>query len=210
MRSSGILFPIFSLPSPYGIGTLGKEAYRFVDFLSEAGQRYWQILPIGPTGFGDSPYQSFSAYAGNPYYIDLDMLKEDGLLKEEEYKNIEWFERNSKVDYEKLYNNRFKVLKIAFNRFKENIPEDYEVVCSECMNWLEDYSLYMAIKDSLGGKCWCDWDEPLKNREPDALEKAKIELKDQIDFYKFINYKFTKQWFALKKYANLKDIYIIG
>ncbi len=210
MRASGILFPIFSLPSPYGIGTLGKEAYSFVDFLSKAGQRYWQLLPIGPTGFGDSPYQSFSAYAGNPYFIDLDMLCEDGLLKEEEYKNIEWYKSTNKIDYERLYNNRFKVLKIAFNRFKKNIPEDYEIICKECMSWLEDYSLYMAIKDSCGGKCWCEWDEPLKTREKNALEKAKRELKNEIDFYKFINYKFTKQWFALKKYANLKNIYIIG
>lgn len=210
MRASGILMPIFSLPSDHGIGTLGKSAYDFVDFLSMSGQTYWQILPICPTGFGDSPYQSCSAYAGNPYFIDLDMLRDDGLLEKSEYDSIVWCTDNYHVDYEKLYNNRFTVLKKAYQRFKNNIPEDYEIICKECIPWLDSYALFMAIKDANDGKPWYMWNEPLKMREPSALEKARQVFADEIGFYRFLNYKFSKQWFALKKYANLKNVYIIG
>ena len=119
-RAAGILMPITSLPTPYGIGTIGKEAYAYADFLKKAGQKYWQILPVGPTSYGDSPYQSFSTFAGNPYMIDLDMLCEEGLLTPEDYQNIDWGDNSEKVDYEKIYNNRFDVLRIAYKNFKKN------------------------------------------------------------------------------------------
>ena len=207
-RSSGILMHITSLPAPYGIGTMGKAAYSFVDFLKNAGQRYWQILPLSPTGYGDSPYQSCSAFAGNHYLIDLDILVEEGLLKKEELLSITWFEKETKADFGKLYRNRLSVLKKAFSRFEET--EEYRVFCRENGSWLPDYCLFMALKDRNGGKPWLQWDESLKHRVPDAIWDARKELKSEILFYSFVQYQFYKQWVTLRNYAHQNGVRIIG
>ena len=178
-RASGVLLPVFSLPSKYGIGCFSKEAYKFIDQLKEAGQSYWQILPLGPTGYGDSPYQSFSTYAGNPYFIDLKTLIKEGLLTKKECKTYDFGEQADSIDYEKIYNSRFKVLKKAFERFEKD--EAYDNFIKENAYWLDDYSLYMAIKDSKGGISWNEWEEALKNREEAALENAREELAEEID-----------------------------
>ena len=181
MRASGILLPVASLPSRYGIGCFSKEAYTFVDNLKKAGQKYWQILPLGPTGYGDSPYQSFSTYAGNPYFIDLETLVEEGLLKEEECDACDFGDDPEYVDYEKIYKSRFKVLEKAFGRF---VPgEDYADFIKENSFWLEDYCLYMAVKKQQEDVSWSEWPEELKNRDPETLEAKRAELKTEIDFY---------------------------
>ncbi len=208
MRTSGILMPIFSLPSPYGIGTFGKAAYDFVDFLSSGGQTYWQILPIGPTSFGDSPYQSFSSFAGNPYFIDLDLLIKDGLLTEKEITTYDFGESHSKIDYEKLYNNRYPLLKLAFNRFKPD--SSYDEFLSKNADWLNDYSLFMAIKSSYNGAPWYSWDKKLITRDKDAIKQAKLDYISDINFHKFLQFKFYMQWSALKSYANKSGVKIIG
>ena len=207
-RASGVLLPVFSLPSKYGIGCFSKEAYQFVDQLREAGQSYWQILPLGPTGYGDSPYQSFSTYAGNPYFIDLETLVKEGLLTEKECKEYDFGDKAEIIDYEKIYYSRFKVLKKAFERFEKD--EVYDNFVKENAHWLDDYSLYMAIKDSKGGISWNEWEDALKNREETALENARKELVEEIDFYKFQQYEFNKQWSELHTYANGQGIQIIG
>ena len=163
MRSSGILMHISSLPGPYGIGTMGRQAFAFVDFLKTAGQRHWQILPLTPTGYGDSPYQSCSAFAGNPYLIDLDALVEDGLLYTEELENIPWSVREDKVDYGLLYRNRTKILRLAFRRFRD-AGERFTRFRAENDSWLPDFALFMALKEQNGGKPWYQWEEPLKLR----------------------------------------------
>lgn len=187
-RASGVLLPIFSLPSKYGIGCFSKEAYQFIDRLKAAGQSYWQILPLGPTGYGDSPYQSFSTFAGNPYFIDLETLTGEGLLTAQECEYGCEGIREDKIDYEKIYKTRFQILEKAFSRFGEN--DEYRAFVSENQFWLEDYSLYMAIKDRNGGVSWNEWEEPLKNKESQAIENAKAELSRQIAFYKFQQYEF--------------------
>ena len=207
-RASGVLLPVFSLPSKYGIGCFSKEAYKFIDQLKEAGQSYWQILPLGPTGYGDSPYQSFSTYAGNPYFIDLKTLIKEGLLTKKECKVYDFGEQAGSIDYEKIYNSRFKVLKKAFERFEKD--EAYDNFIKENAYWLDDYSLYMTIKDSKGGISWNEWEEALKNREEAALENAREELAEEIDFYKFQQYEFDKQWSQLHAYANEQGIQIVG
>lgn len=207
-RASGILLPVFSLPSKYGIGCFSKEAYKFIDLLKKAGQSYWQILPLGPTGYGDSPYQSFSTYAGNPYYIDLKTLVKEGLLTKKECKAYDFGDREDGIDYEKIYKSRFKALKKAFDRFQKN--EDYERFVKENADWLDDYSLYMAIKDRNGGISWKEWEEPLRTREEAALTAAKKELAEEIAFYKFQQYEFDRQWKSLHAYANKQGIKIIG
>lgn len=209
MRLAGILLPIFSLPSDYGIGTFGKEAFRFVDFLKKSGQSYWQILPLSPTGYGDSPYQSFSAYAGNPYFIDLDILNEEGYLLKSEYNQINWGE-NTTIDYALLYQKRFAVLRKAYSRFINNSEEDYNIFKEDNKDWLDDYSLFMAIKNANDGKSWNNWDDSLKYRDKNALEEAKILYGDDIEFFKFLQYIFDKQWKNLKSYANDNNIKIIG
>lgn len=208
MRASGILMPIFSLPSPYGIGTLGQAAYDFIDFLHNGGQTYWQILPVGPTSFGDSPYQSFSTEAGNPYFIDLDILITDGLLSKAEVEACDFGDNSEKIDYEKLYNNRYPLLKLAFSRFKSD--KNYNDFINKNEHWLNNYATFMALKDAFGGASWQEWESPYKKREPAAIAKAQSELADNIAFYKFLQYEFDKQWTALHEYANKSGVKIIG
>lgn len=210
MRSSGVLLHISSLPSPYGIGTMGKEARKFVDFLVKSAQSYWQVLPICPTSYGDSPYQSFSSFAGNPYFIDLEILCKDKLLTQKECQAYEWGEDITKVDYGILYENRYPLLHKAFERFQKNIPEDYQGFCEEQADWLEDYALFMALKDAHDGVSWSEWETELKLRKPAAMEKAKTELAEEIDFWKMLQYLFYRQWNDLKAYANEKGIRMIG
>ena len=207
MRESGILLHITSLPGPYGIGTMGKNAYCFVDFLEAAGQSYWQILPLTPTGYGDSPYQSFSACAGNHYLIDLDTLVEEGLLETEEL-DINWGNVPGRVDYGAMYVQRAKVLKQAFARFTPD--EAYCAFVEENEVWLADYSLFMALKEENGGTPWLNWPEKLKNHDAAALEEKRAELKDAVAFQYFLQYQFDKQWKTLRGYANGKGIRIIG
>lgn len=209
MRKSGIIFPIFSLPSNYGIGTFGVEAYNFIDFLEKANQSYWQILPLGPTSYGDSPYQSFSTFAGNPYFIDLDLLTKDGLLKQEEIDSIDFGKDNRYIDYGKIYLSRYKVLKIAFNRFNKNNKE-YEEFKESNKFWIYDYTLFMALKDYNGGKTWTSWNEDIRRREQEALIKYSTLLKDEIEFQMFMQFKFYEQWNSLRSYAKEKGIEIIG
>ena len=208
MRASGILLPVASLPSRYGIGCFSKEAYEFVDRLEEAGQSYWQILPLGPTGYGDSPYQSFSTFAGNPYFIDLETLVKEGLLTEEECNACDFGDNAEYIDYEKIYLSRFKVLRKAFERFAAD--DVYDAFVSENGYWLGGYALYMAIKDALGGISWSEWPAELKDREEAALNQKREELAGEVAFYKFQQFMFLKQWKALKAYANEKGIRIIG
>ena len=210
MRSSGILLHISSLPSPYGIGTLGDEARKFVDFLVASGQQYWQMLPICPTGYGDSPYQSFSTFAGNPYFVDLKYLCYDGLLTQEEIEACPWGTDETKVDYGILYTSRHKVLRIAYSRFVDRIPKSYDAFCEKNAYWLEDYALFMAIKDSYDGKAWKEWPDGLKFRRKKALDKAKKDLSYEIGYYKAVQFWFYCHWNALKAYANEKGIKLIG
>jgi 4-alpha-glucanotransferase len=210
MRQSGILLPVSALPSRYGIGTFSKEAYEFVDFLEKAGQTCWQILPLGPTGYGDSPYQSFSTFAGNPYYIDLEELVQEGLLTEKELDSYDFGKDDSYVDYEKIYASRFKALYLAFqNSHIEDNPEFPEFL-KKSEKWLPDYALYMAVKDSFGGKSWSLWEDDIRLRKKNAMKHYREKLKEQVLFYEFQQYLFQKQWLKLKKYANEKGIRIIG
>lgn len=212
LRGCGILLPVSSLASAYGIGCFSREAYEFVDFLKKAGQSCWQVLPFGPTGFGDSPYQSVSAFAGNPYYIDPETLIRDGLLTRQECDSFFWGSNQERVDYGALFENRLKLLRIAFGRFRDVAAEDseYQEFVSKESYWLADYALYMAIKGIQGGRSWLDWDENLKKRDPDALTQAREDLQDEIGLYCFIQYEFDRQWKALHAYAAQTGIEIIG
>lgn len=244
-RSAGILMAVSSLPSPYGIGTFGKAAYDFVDFVRACNHKYWQVLPLGPTTYGDSPYQSFSAFAGNPYFVDLDMLVEDGLLFKSELLSVDWGDglvpvqvseddalnnryyqnrdygigNENYVSYEKIYNNRFDVLKKAYKRFNDKLSEGgdelsenklYESFCKDNAYWLDDYCLFMAVKGHFDNCSWGEWDDDIKFRTPEGIKKYKELLGDEMDFWRFVQYEFDKQWSALKKYANDKNIDIIG
>lgn len=199
-----------SLPSPYGVGTMGKEAYAFVDFLKEAGQSVWQMLPICPTSYGDSPYQSYSTFAGNPYFIDLDKLEEMSLLEKEEYESIDWEETPEKVNYGTLYNKRYPIYHKAVDRFLSAPPSDFERFCEENAFWLSDFALFMTLKDVHNGASWSDWETSLRNHETEALESAEKKYEDHILFWKAIQYLFFKQWKELKAYANENGISIIG
>ena len=214
MRTAGILLPISSLPSKYGIGTFSKEAYDFVDFLDRAGQHYWQILPLGPTGYGDSPYQSFSTFAGNPYFIDLDEFVEQGWLTEEEILSRKSVSHPEYVEYELIYLTRFELLRMAYDRAVErgffNGNQEYNTFCAQNSFWLDNYALYMSIKNAMGGVSWIEWDEPLRMHETDALEEFRREHGSDIGFYYFQQFFFRKQWLKLKKYANDKNIEFIG
>lgn len=206
-RSAGILCPIFSLPSPYGIGTLGQAARDFIDFLEQTKQSYWQILPIGPTSYGDSPYQSFSSYAGNPYFIDLDTLKDQGLLLQEEYDSLDWGNDPQRIEYAKLFNHRFEVLKKAVARLDDPA---FDVFCQAEAAWLDDYALFMTIKDLHDGKSFLTWPAQLRNREPQALEQIQKEHASAIRTWKGIQYFFFQQYATMKAYANLHHVQIIG
>ena len=210
MRSSGVLMHISSLPSPYGIGTMGKEARKFADFLEKSGQKYWQILPICPTSYGDSPYQSFSSFAGNPYFIDLEYLCKEKLLKKAECESFPWGKKADKVDYGVMYESRYKLLKIAFERFLRAEPDDFEAFCEKEADWLSDYALFMALKDANGGNAWFSWEKDLKMRKPEALAEARSTYAKDIRFYQMLQYLFFKQWWELKAYVNEKGIEIIG
>ena len=208
MRHSGILMHITSLPAPYGVGTMGKSALEFIDFLEKAGQTLWQILPLSPTGYGDSPYQSCSTYAGNHYLIDLDALVQDGLLTSEELSGICWGGNAEKVDFGLLYQHRLPVLRKAYSRFTD--AEALEAFCRENGDWLPDFTLYMALKDEYQGLPWFSWPDQLKKRNPDALWQTRQSLRDSIRFYSFVQYLFFKQWNALRDYAHKKNVRIIG
>ncbi len=199
---------ITSLPGSYGVGTMGDQAYEFVDFLRKAGQSSWQILPLNPTGYGDSPYQSCSTFAGNPYLIDLDRLIEAGWLQGSEVTRVQWNCREDRVDFGLLYENRWPILRLAYSRFDRQ--EELDAFCRENSSWLPDFALYMALKDENGGKPWYMWDKPLKHRQADAIWQASQRLKDAMGFYSFVQYLFYTQWSALRVYANDNGISIIG
>ena len=220
MRESGILMPVSSLPGPYGIGCFGKAALEFVDFLAEAGQTIWQILPLSPTGYGDSPYQSCSAFAGNPYFIDLDALKAEGLLTAAQLKAEEWGENPLEVDYGTLYTSRYKVLRTAYQAWREQCagqhgcafyyPDDYYAFTLANEAWLEDYALYMALKTEHQMKSWTDWPREYRTRDAGALARFRAAHEEEIGFWKFLQYKFDTQWKAVKDYANAKGVKILG
>lgn len=209
-RGAGILLPISSLPSPYGIGTMGKSAYEFVDQLKDAYQKYWQVLPVGPTSYGDSPYQSFSAFAGNPYFIDLDILVKEGLLKKAELNKIKWGNSEEYIEYDVIYKERFKVLKKAFKASKHKADKAYKDFVKDNSFWIKDYALYMAIKADHDNKEWLSWEEDIRFRKKSAIAKYEKKLEEEIDFYIFLQYKFYEQWNALKEYANAAGVQIIG
>ena len=210
MRASGILMPISSLPSPYGIGTMGAAARSFVDFLVKAGQAYWQILPVCPTSYGDSPYQSFSTFAGNPYFIDLDDLAKQELLLPEEYASIDWECTPDCINYGVMYEKRYAVLRCAAKRLLAKPGADYRRFVKENDFWLPDYALFMALKDAHNGACWLEWEEPLRRREPAALAAARQQYADDVAFWQAVQFMFYSQWQALKHYANQQEIRIIG
>lgn len=223
-RKCGVLMPVASLPSRYGIGSFSREAYAFVDFLAAAGQTYWQILPLGQTGYGDSPYQSFSTFAGNPYFIDIERLIRAGYLTAEQADEVDFGLEPSRVDYEKIYYGRFPLLWKAY----ENSPfalkpqgkwgdslydEDREAFSrflGKSKDWLPDYALYSAVKNHNGGRSYIEWDDDLRLRKPAAMRKAEKELADEIRFYEFQQFLFAQQWTELKTYANQRGIQIIG
>ncbi|MBQ2466452.1 MAG: 4-alpha-glucanotransferase, partial [Lachnospiraceae bacterium] len=198
MRASGILLPIFSLPGKYGIGCFSKEAYDFVDFLAAAKQKYWQILPVGPTSYGDSPYQSFSTFAGNPYFIDLEKLIEQGLLTREECDKTNFGTRDDDIDYGQMYIARFKVLRQAFAAAKDKLDENFRKFIKENDFWIQDYALFMAIKDANGGKSFYQWEEGLRRHDDKALEKFTSKHEQEVTFYQWLQYEFYTQWYALK------------
>ena len=201
---------ISSLPSEYGIGKMGRHAFAFVDFLKSAEVKCWQILPLSPTSYGDSPYQSFSVNAGNPYFIDFETLEDDGLLEHHEFASLNWGSDPERVDYGVIYKNCFEVLRLAHSRFKPSRHHDYREFCEKNKKWLYPYSLFMALKDENGGKAWYEWEEPIAMRRRQAVSEAQTRLKKQVNFYRFVQYEFYKQWAELKKYANDNDIKIVG
>lgn len=248
-RNAGILMPVSSLPSPYGIGTFGRDAYDFVTFVKECNHKYWQVLPLGPTTYGDSPYQSYSAFAGNPYFVDLDMLIEAGFLLKSEVISRDWgdgivpvnvseddavngrfgTDRDGNigderyVSYEKIYNNRFDILRIAYNRFKAACAESKKTLAKglplykqfdnfvkDNADWLEDYALFMALKSHFNNVSWGEWETDIKFRKPEAMSRYEEQLSDDIGYWKFIQFEFYLQWNALKQYANSNGIEIIG
>lgn len=220
MRESGILMPVSSLPGPYGIGCFGAEALKFVDFLAAAGQHIWQLLPLSPTGYGDSPYQSCSAFAGNPYFIDLDALKADGLLTAAQLKAEKWGDDPLSVDYGTLYTSRYKVLRTAYAAWREKYaglhgcahyyPDDYYAFALANDSWLDDYALYMALKTANGMKSWTEWPREYRLRDAAALAKFAAEQEEEIGFWKFLQYEFATQWKKVKDYANAKGVKILG
>ena len=209
-RSSGILMAVSSLPSPYGIGTLGQAAYDFADFLHAAGQHYWQMLPLGPTSYGDSPYQSFSAYAGNPYYIDPDLLIADGLLTKSECSRCKWGSDPRYVDYGRIYEKRFDLLHKAYKRGWQRDSEDVAAFAAENSRWLLDYALFMACKRHFGMKAWTEWPDDIRLRQDGAVEKYRTLLQEDVEFFVYLQYLFFRQWNRLRDYVHAQGIRIIG
>ena len=208
MRESGIVMHITSLPGPYGVGTMGKHAFAFVDFLKAAGQKCWQILPLTPTGYGDSPYQSCSTFAGNYFLIDLDTLIEQKLLKKKEVTSIQWSRREDKADFGLIYENRLAVLRLAYGRFKGS--KAFDAFCEAQAEWLPDFALYMTLKGQNKGKPWYEWEDDLKYRDVDVMDELMVELAEEIRFHSFVQFKFFEQWTALRAYANKNGIKILG
>lgn len=209
-RACGVLLPVASLPSNYGIGCFSKEAYQWIDQLKEAGQSYWQILPLTPTGYGDSPYQSFSSFAGNPYFIDLEELIEEGLLTKKECDAMDFGKDNPYIDYEKMAAYRLKILKKAFERDDYKEREDYIKFLKENEIWVHDYAMYMAIKKRFDDGCWMEWAEDIRKRWDYSMDYYNRECEEEISFYKYIQYVFDRQWKKLKTYANENGIEIVG
>ena len=210
MRASGILMPISSLPSEYGIGCFDECAFEFVDLLEKAGQKYWQILPLGHTSYGDSPYQSFSTFAGNPYFVSIKKLIEKGYITKEECDEYDLVGHPEYVDYETLYNGRYAIYRKAFQN--SNITQDkgYQDFVKKNADWLEDYALFMAVKAAYGGKSFIEWDDDIKLRKPEAVACYKEKYKEDVDFYSFLQYEFYTQWAKLKAYANSKNVKLVG
>lgn len=209
-RGAGVLLPVFSLPSPYGIGTFGAAAREFIDCLKAARQSYWQVLPLGPTSYGDSPYQSFSAFAGNPYFIDLDTLREEGLLLQEEIDACGWGGNPEEIRYDLLYETRFALLKKAFARSRHQESAAYRDFVEENKDWLSDYSLYMALKKHFGDRAWTEWDGDVRFRRPAAMEAARARFAQEMEYWSFLQFHFFKQWEALRAYAAEREISIVG
>ena len=210
-RAAGILLSISSLPSPYGIGTLGQAAYDFIDFLADAGQKYWQMLPVGPISYGDSPYSSFSAFAGNPYYIDLDMLIADGLLTKTEAAAPNWGGDPGRVDYGAVYEHRFPLLEKAFDRGWDRDQSAVTRFLTKNRAWLPDYALFMALKRHFGMAAWTQWpDEDIRLRRPGAAAAWAVKLDRDVRFFTYLQYLFQKQWDALKAYAAKRGVSTIG
>ncbi len=209
-RAAGILLSVSSLPGRFGIGCFSKSAYDFVDWLKGAGQTYWQILPLGPTSYGDSPYQSFSTFAGNPYFISLDELIEEGVLTEKECKNADFGKKADDIDYEKIYKKRYPLLRKAYERSRVSENPDYVRFVEENRWWLSDYALFMAVKDRFEGAPWTEWAEDIRLRWSNAMDYYRRELYYDIEFQQYLQYKFFGQWRRLKAYANEKGIRIIG
>lgn len=223
-RKCGVLLPVSSLPSPCGIGCFSREAYDFVDFLAAAGQSYWQILPLGPTGYGDSPYQSFSTYAGNPYFIDLEELCERGWIRKSQLSRCAWGEDPQYVDYEAVYRSRFRILRKAYENspyaLKPAAPWDgpeydgeraeFESFVERSASWLPDYALFGAVKEAHQGRSYAEWEDDIRLRRPGAMKKWRAALADEIRFYEFQQFLFDRQWRKLRAYANSRGISIIG
>lgn len=209
-RAAGILLSVSSLPGRFGIGCFSRSAYDFVDWLKEAGQTYWQILPLGPTSYGDSPYQSFSTFAGNPYFISLDELIEEGVLTEKECKSADFGKKADDIDYEKVYKKRYPLLRKAYERSRVSENPDYVRFVEENRWWLSDYALFMAVKDRFEGAPWTEWAEDIRLRWQNAMDYYRRELYYDIEFQQYLQYKFFSQWRRLKAYANEKGIRIIG
>lgn len=213
MRKSGILLPISSIPAKYGVGTFSKQAYEFVDFLVEAGQKLWQILPLGPTSYGDSPYQSFSTFAGNPYFIDLEQLMELGYISEEDCEGVNFGTNPEYVDYGQMYAHRYPILRKAYEAaLAKGLQQEagYLEFMEENGYWITDYALYMAVKSSFDNTCWIEWDEDIRLRKPESVKAYTEKYANEIGFYYFQQYMFGIQWKKLKKYANDAGIEIVG
>lgn len=210
MRRCGVLLPVFSLPSKYGIGCFSREAYEFIDRLQEAGQSCWQILPLGPTSYGDSPYQSFSTFAGNPYYIDPQDLLDRGWITKRQCDGYDFGDDPEKIDYAKMFESRFRMLWEAFQNSDISQNGDFQKFREENRHWLDDYALFMAIKASFDNVCWVEWDEDIKTRKPAALKAYGEKFARETEFYRFQQYLFQLQWKKLKAYANGKGIRIVG
>ena len=209
-RGAGILLSITSLPSKYGIGCFSKSAYDFVDWLKEAGQTYWQILPLGPTSYGDSPYQSFSTFAGNPYFISLEALIGEGVLTEEECESADFGEKADDIDYKKIYDARYPLLRKAYERSNISQNPAYQRFVNENSWWLSDYALFMAVKNYFGGVTWTEWPEDIRLHWGFAMDYYRKELYFDVEFQQYLQFKFFEQWYALKNYANQKGIQLIG